>query len=213
MVEVKQNLIKREGVNCSIYDINSVYGSINADISSLTSNVNTICLVGKLKSLTGSALSLEVYRKGIFLPDVNIKSGNIVKNNITNEYYIVVGISNEIIYNELCSVNSLMMKCNSIIDINDEVETADDNGNISKNIVTEVSNLSVYTHSDTLNLKQYDPGQYPQCKFNIYMPSLPVSLNNKIILKTVNPPINLKIVGIDSITYEGLLVVTVITNI
>ncbi len=209
MILEKRQIIESEGVIVDIFNIdNGISGVINW-IPQLT----TKALIGKANKSSNTTLSLEVYRKGIFLPDVNIKNGTLVKNTISNEYYIVVASSDEIIDNQIASVNTLMLKCNAVIDVVGKKETADDVGNIYVDDVIKVSDLNIYMYSDRVDLTQYKPGLYPDNQYTLYIPAVPISLTDKVILKTANPPASLKITGIDSLSYENLLVISVSSSV
>lgn len=197
----KQSIIESEGVNVNIYDITSLLTSSKA-------------LIGRSNRTGNVMLPLEAYRKGIFLPQSNIKNGNIVRNLVTDEAYIVVSSFNEIIDNHLCAINTMMIKCNVVIDIvGDGEETADDVGNIYKTKITKASDLNAYLEINNLNLTQYKEGLYPNNKYNLYIPSLNISLLDQIVVKSLQNNLILKIVGIDNLSYENLIVLTVTSDV
>jgi hypothetical protein len=197
----KQSIIESEGVDVNIYGITSLLTSSKA-------------LIGRSNRTGNVMLPLEAYRKGMFLPQSNIKNGNIVKNLVTNETYIVVSSFNEIIDNRLCAINTMMIKCNVAIDIiGDGEETADDVGNIYKTKITKASDLSAYLEIDNLSLTQYKAGLYPNNRYSLYIPSLDISLLDQIIVKSLHDNLVLKIVSIDNLSYEDLVVLTVTSDV
>lgn len=210
MVKEKQQIIESEGVTVNIFDISLLLG---LDKSEWSPSAVTKALIGKASKGNNTSLSLEAYRKGIFLPGSNIKNGNIVENTVNGDYYIVIASSDEIIDSEIASIHVLMLKCNAVIDIVGEEETADDVGNIFRKPIFKVSDLSVYVQSDKLDVAQYKPGLYLDNRYTLYLPFLPLSMSDKIILKTIQPNLTLKIEGIDSLSYENLLVVSVVSTL
>jgi len=92
-------------------------------------------------------------------------------------------------------------------------ETADDVGNIYLEDVIKVSDLNIYMYSDREELAQYKLGLYPNNQYTLYIPVVPISITDKIILKTKDTPVSLKITGIESHSYENLLVVSVSSSV
>lgn len=196
----KQSIIKSEGVDVDIYDISSILTSSKA-------------LIGRSNRTGNVMLPLEAYRKGMFLPETNIKNGNIVKNSKTGESYIVVSSFNEVIDGLVCAIDVMMLKCNVIVDIIGYVETADEVGNIYKTEVHKATNLSAYLEINNIDLNQYKEGLYPNNEYSLYIPSLDISLLDRIIVKSLKNNLVLKIVGVVNWSYENLNILTVTSDV
>lgn len=194
MIREKHRIINRQGVSVDV-------------ISPANFITPTKALVGRATKQFNSTLALEHFRRGYFLPDVVIDGGYLVYNSVANEYYLTVAMYPEIIDGKLCTNVSHMMVCNSTLNImGDDIETADDRGNITKVPQVKASDLRVYTQVASGDLRLYDTGLHPDTEYVIYAPGISIALLDRVTMKDTVQSTPLKVLRTDYTSYPGVVV-------
>jgi hypothetical protein len=197
VVREKQAIVRREGVPVDIVDTDGVVASTRA-------------LIGRASKQFNSTLSLEHFRRGYFLPEVPVDNGYVCHNIPANEDYILVAVYPEMIRGKVATNASHMMVCNSTLDImGDDIETADDRGNITKEPQVKYSQLKCHTQVNSPDLKLYDTGLHPDTEYVIFAPGVQIAELDRIILTNGIQTLPLKVIQPDYISYPGVVVLQV----
>lgn len=122
IADEKRQLILDEGVPVEVHD----------HIGTLLHT--TKALIGKATRQSMSEVSHEAHRKAHFIPELNIRNGLIVTNTVTQDKYLTLANMVEVYGTELVSTISRMVETNSSITVTGYVETADENGDITRGI-------------------------------------------------------------------------------
>lgn len=200
MIEIKREIILEEGVPVSIFD---------REMESLG---DTTALIGKATKQFASEISLESHRQGQFLPEIELKNGLVVRNNVTNEDYIVVASYPEVIERQLCATIARMIVCNSKMTVGRLVEDADDRGKITREFREIYSNLSIYAEPLESEVRQTDPGKAPKSRYKIYAPSIELDIEDQIQIDVGGVMMPFKLIGYDYLTFRGLTLLEVVTE-
>ena len=194
MIREKHRIINRQGVSVEVISPSNVITPTKA-------------LVGRATKQFNSTLALEHFRRGYFLPSITVDGGYLVHNLIANEYYLTVAMYPEIINGQLASNVSHMVVCNSTLDImGDDIETADDRGNITKTPQVKVTDLRVYTQAASGDLKLYETGLHPETEYVIFAPGMVIAPLDRVTLKDTVQTIPLKVIHTDYTSYPGVVV-------
>lgn len=199
MISTKERIIRTHGTDVTIYD-------------TVLSNYDTVALFGRASKQFNSLISLEAHRKGMFLKDDEVHGGYTVHNHKTNEHYLCVSMYNELIGGEVAAVFSHMVECNSELELSRNKPVADQYGNISKDMVTEVTNVKAFLEADTEALKQHKPGKRPENSYIIFSPSFEVHLMDRIRVKSDHVWFDLKVTHVNYLSYKGVVIMHVETE-
>jgi hypothetical protein len=96
-----------------------------------------------------------------------------------------------------------------VVIMGDDIETADDRGNIITVPQVKASDLKVYTQAVGGDLKLYDTGLHPDTEFIIYAPGISVNLLDRVTLKDTVQNTALKVLRTDYTSYSGVVVLQV----
>lgn len=200
MKKEKEKIILREGSLVEVTDY-------------LSGNVfNTHALIGRASKPSESTLSLEARRRALFLPEIDINNGNIVKNLANGEQYIVVSMMDEVYKNEVLSKVCIMLKCNGYLTVLGEMETADEDGNIKSGWGEKYGDVPVYVDRNVMDLEVVRPGVYEFVSCYIYAPGILVSTLDKLVLRSENRNYNFKAISTDYVSYPGLVIISAETE-
>lgn len=199
MIKEKQKLIKRNGIPVTVYSMDGY-------------TEDTVCLFGRATKQFNNTLSLEYHRRAHFFPGTGVESGCMVINKVVGEKYIVVSTFSEVLNNKHASTIVHMLKCNTGLNVSRDVEIADKRGNIKKTPKSIYADLSVYTQSVTMELRETKIGLFPETDYLIYAPDIDVGLLDRVSLNVGKRVTDLKIVAIDYISYPGLVCIEVSTE-
>lgn len=200
MVETKREIILEEGVPVSILD------------REMNLIKDTTALIGKATRQFFSEISLESHRQGQFFPELNIGNGSIIRNNVTEEDYIVVANYPEIIEQQKCTTIVRMIVCNSKLTIKRLVEDADRFGNIKRSFEEVYSGLSIYAEPLESEIVQKDPGKTFEVRYTIYTPYVEVDEEDQIQIEVGNGMKPFKLVGYDYLSFKGLTILEVVSE-
>jgi len=200
MIEIKREIIQEEGVPVSIFDKDMGFVE------------DTIALIGKATKQFASEISLESHRQGQFLPEVGVRNGLIIRNKVTNEDYIVIANYPEVIEQQVCTIITRMIVCNSKIRVGRLIEDADERGKITKGFKELYTNLSVYAEPLDSEVKQADPGKVPKSSYRIYAPDITVDIEDQILVDIGGQMMPFKLVGYDYLSFKGLTILDVTTE-
>lgn len=195
MITEKHRIIRRMGVTVDI---------ISPDGDVMQSKI----LLGRASQVFSSNMeNIESHRRGQFLPETNIDNGYIVHNPITGEDYLVVSIYSDIINNTLSTKVSHMLVCNVSIDVmGDDIEEADDRGNIRRTPQVKYTDLKAYLEVVNMDVKQYDIGLHPDTEYLVYVSAKDISLLDRVIVTIGERKLPTKVVGTDYAKYPGILI-------
>ena len=200
MIEIKRDIIQEEGVPVSI---------LNKDMDLIE---DTVALIGRATKQFVGEISLESHRQGQFLPELDIRNGLIVRNEIANEDYIIVANYPEILERQKCVTIARMLVCNSKMTVRRLVEDADIHGNIKREFKDIYKDLSIYVEALGSEVKQTNPGKFPQMKCNIFAPDVVLDIEDQIQVEMGGGMAPFKLEGYDYLTFKGLTLIEVITE-
>ena len=170
-------------------------------------------IMGRASSSFTDLVSLEVNKQGIFLPDFDVLSGDIIINDVTNEKFIVCGIHNEFFKEELLSKACAMLKCDSEITIKSYVIGADERGNIINNFETLYENIPCYILPLKDQLKAYESGVFPETTFRVYTTTLDLKQTDKLFVKINDKMEEFKILSKDYLSHDHIVILDVVRDI
>lgn len=200
MIEEKRAIIEEEGLPVTVYDPHN-------DIE-----FQTTALLGKATRQFFSEISLESHRQAQFLPELPIKNGLTVVNNITNEKYLIVASYNEIIDSMKCSTVVRMILCNTVMSVFTMTEDADERGNIKKVPMIKYSDVNVYAEALGGDLKEKSPGIQYESKFKVYSPNIKIDYTDSIALMLDGENVLFKLTGKDTLTFKGVAMIDIVSE-
>lgn len=199
MIDTKREIILEEGIPVKVYDKEDLL-------------CETVALVGKATKQFASEVSLESHRQGQFLPEVEIRNGLTIKNEIAGEDYLIIANYTEVIDRQLCATITRMVVCNSKMTVRRMVEEADDRGKITKSFKEIYSNLSVYVEPIDSDIKQLEPGKAPIFIYKVYAPNILLDIEDQILIDVNGVKTPFKLTGYDYLTFPGLTILGIITE-
>ena len=173
---------------------------------------STKAIIGKATKQALSEISHEYHRKAHFVPELAIDNGLIVKNSVSGDNYITLATMTEAYGSEVVTKIARMALTNSLMTVTGFIETADENGDITKGEAVKAANLPVYVEVLVTELKQYQPGQLTDAEYVIYCPVMDYNVLDKVVIKQGGRSISVKIQYADYLTYEGLVLLHVKTE-
>jgi len=194
MVNEKERIIKKMGTICTI---------LYPDGAEKQSKF----FVRKATSQFTNMIAIESQRKGDFLYVDNITGGCIVTNNVSNESYLVVATNSETFRDMVLSTVTSMFICNSFLTVYSLRQTADENGNITKNPEVILDDCKVYSQVVDQTLKQYAPGLHEETEFIIYAPYFKINTLDQLVLTSSFDNYRLKVVASYTVNYPGIVVI------
>ncbi|WP_426455299.1 hypothetical protein ACP26L_36390 (plasmid) [Paenibacillus sp. S-38] len=195
MIDIKRDIILTEGTEMEIIPVSGT--------PSLTT-----ALVGRASKQFDSSVSLETHRRGQFLPEAAVKTGDVLRHTVASESYLVISTLNEIIQNEVAAIVAHMFICNSAITVSGVTETLTPRGDVKKVDAVKFADLICYSSSKSARLHQKDPGVLIENDYTIYAPATtPISTLDKLRLTAGTTAVPLKVIDTDYITYPGLVVI------
>lgn len=199
MIDEKREIILSEGVPVEVID---PAGTITP----------TLALVGRSSRQSNAIITLEAHRRGHFLPEINIDSGDHVHNTVTDERYLVIGLLRELIMNEVAASIAHMVLCNTKLTVSSLTETVNDRGDIvTENLVT-VNGLDVFVQALNASLKQETPGMFVDAEYLISAPAVDINPLDRVVVESGVRQIPLKVVHLDYITYPGTVLIQACTE-
>ncbi len=199
MYEIKQQIILSEGIPVTLNNPDS-------------SVVETTALLGRAVKQFNSMISLEAHRRALCLPDTNFQNGTVIVNGVTNETFLTVATFNEVINNTIACIVGYLLTCNSNIDVYGVNRVANEFGDIVNEKSLKISDLHIFTQTMTSNLKQQDSGIFLDTEFLIYAPYFELETLDRVVLKKENRNVDLKVIHVDSISYDGVIVIQACTD-
>ena len=200
MIEIKRDIIQEEGVPVSI---------LNKDMDLIE---DTVALIGRATKQFVGEISLESHRQGQFLPELDIRNGLIVRNEIANEDYIIVANYPEILERQKCVTIARMLVCNSKMTVRRLVEDADIHGNIKREFKDIYKDLSIYAETLESKVTQKDPGKIMEVSYKIFAPGIEIETEDQIQIVVGGKEIPFKLTGYDPLTFGGLTLIEVVSE-
>jgi hypothetical protein len=194
MIEEKRDIILTEGVPVDIVDFD---GTVTP----------TLAIIGRASRQSSAVITLEAHRRGIFLPEIDLRSGSVVISTVTNERYLAVGLMKEQIGTEIASIISHMMLCNTKMSLSTLAQTVNSRGDVVKGDVAKYTDLDVFTQAISSELRQQNAGLLHDAEYLIYAPEIEASLLDKLTLTVGTRKTPLKVVNVDYVTYPGITLV------
>lgn len=195
MVDEKRAIILSEGISVQLLDYQ---GTLQA---------TSKALLGRFTKTNEAGL--EHHRKGVFLPDLDVKNGDLILAVATNEHYLVLATMDEIIEDKVASKIAKLLACNTELKVEGISQIADANGNIRKTPVVKVYGLKCHITSITAQLRQYNPGLHPDAQFRIYCPVFDIDLLDKVTMQVNGKSVPLKVMATDYISFSGVVILDV----
>lgn len=197
MIEEKRQIIETEGVPV---EVRKMDGTV----------IQATCLIGRAnRSNNSSTLTLEAHRRGQFLPEVPVESGDTVFHTLIGERYIVIANMDEIMGGQLAANITHMAICNTKITVSGITETVSPRGDVKKVDTVKHADLDVYTVAANATLQQQNPGLLHDAEYMIYAPGVDISLLDKVALTVGARAIPLKVTHVDYISYPGMALIQV----
>ncbi|SNS22147.1 hypothetical protein SAMN05446037_100688 [Anaerovirgula multivorans] len=200
MLETKREIIEDEGLPVTVFD-----GRNNELFS-------TTALVGKATRQFFSEISLESHRQGQFFPELQVKNGMIVRNNVTSEHYLVMANYPEVIEGALATTITRMISCNSKLKVFTIFESADTKGNITRSPVDKYSDIKVYIEFIGGGLEQKKHGQHYEMIYKVHAPYLELGNTDRLSIEINGSYKEFKLLSIDTTTFLGTSHITVSTE-
>jgi hypothetical protein len=168
----------------------------------------TKCLMSKASTQFNSMLSLEAHRKGDFIYSDNVQGGCIIRNDVNNEEYLVVGTYLPVFKDMVLSTTCHMVFINALLTVSRDSKKADTNGNVKVVPVDVYPNMKVFIQAVDANLRQTDAGILDDAEYLVYASKMDLNLLDKLALTTSDgKTISLKAVHLDPYTYDGVVVI------
>lgn len=200
MYEIKQQIIQSEGIPVTLYNPDATV-------------VDTTALLGRAVKQFNSMISLEAHRRALCLPDTNFQNGTVIISNVTNEKFLTVATFNEVINSTVACIVGYLLTCNSLIDVYGVNRVvASDFGDIVNEKTLKISDMHIFTQTMTSNLKQQDSGIFLDTEFLIYAPYFELEALDRVVLKKDSRTVNLKVIHVDSISYDGVILIQACTE-
>lgn len=194
MSSEKRDIILSEGVPVEVSDLS---GTV----------VNTIALLGRSNRQFSTMVSLEAHRRGHFIPDISVDSGDSVLNTVTGDRYVVAASYREIYQQLEISIVTHLVLCNTKLTVTIFSEVVNARGDIKKTEVVKYDNVDVFTQSVTQSLRQENPGLYVDSEYVIHAPAIDVKTLDKVTLTAGTRKTPLKVVDTDYITFPGMVII------
>jgi len=173
---------------------------------------STKALLGKATKQFFSEISLEYHRKAQFVPELDVKNGQIVRVIPTGEHYLIMATYNEVFGTEKLATITRLVECNNEVLIQTLVETADDDGNIYRTPTPIVNGLKAYVEMKGGDLVQYKPGLQSRLEFDVYIPVIDVEVLDQIHLNINGKFVPFKVEYIDELSFQGIMILRVSTE-
>ncbi len=199
MLEDKKQIILDEGLPIEVQNYD---GTIICETRALFGRAST----------QNFETRLEHFRRMQFLPEVPVKNGNIIKNIMSGEYYLMVASMHEVIYEYNVAISAIVIACNATVKVEGIKEVGDSKGNIVKTPDLRVDNLKAYIVPCVSELKQYDPGLHPDADFRIYVPDCVFKILDTVTTVINDNIIKLKVVAVDYLSFPGVAILDVKTE-
>lgn len=201
MRSTKIRIIQKEGVNVQV----ERYATKNL--------INTKALLGRGAKTNANMKLLEGQKEGIFLPDLQIDSGDFVHNKTHSEIYVVSGTHQEYYRDTALSIVANLLKCNNTLTVKGNQTVADNRGNLKTVFTVTYDGVPCHLQIVTNALRQYEPGIHPDTEYRIYTTSLDVKETDKVSIKVRGKDEEFKVLAKDYITYPMMLVLDVSRDI
>jgi len=198
--DLKQSLILTEGTPVEIMDHTG------------TILFKTKAIIGKVSSTTMSEINFEYSRKGLIIPNLDIRNGLILRKTVTGETFIIVAVFDEVINNTKQSTSIRLIQTNSWASIKGFTEIADDYGNIISDEVTKATKLPVHVSVANARLMQFKPGLKEIVEYRIYAPHCEAEILDRVGLMINGGELNFKVESVDLLTFPGLVLLDVRTE-
>lgn len=174
---------------------------------------NTKAIIGRATSTITNMSMLEDQKEVIFDYLFDLKSGDFVINQSTNEKYVVGAIHNEMFKNDVISHVGAVLKCNNLATIKSLQQIADNRGNLKNQFVSIYNQIPCFVKNVGDELKQYDSGLHPDTEYRIYTTLLTVKETDKIYITVQGQLEEFKILTKDYISFSGMLIIDVCRDI
>lgn len=168
----------------------------------------TFAVIGRISRNSTDAISVEHQRRGVFLLDSGIKNGAIVTNTLTGEKFIDVSVYPMVYNDRIVAYTSLLFICNMHAMVIGYDVLVDYHGNRTP-VERDPLDVEGYALVITDKLKQYDPGIMPNALYKLFIPVIPLDYKDRFIINGRN----YKVVAIDNLSFDGLLVVQIGTDV
>lgn len=173
--------------------------------------VSTKVVAGRI-SVDSRGRKLDAFKRLLFPPSVEVANGHYVNFTVEDTLFLITATIPEMVRGRRIAYRCEGVKCNVTLTVKGYEETADEYGNIKKVHVEKVTDLACYMESVSGELRQYDPGKYPDVEYIVYSPVIEVDLLDTLEVTIDSEVVPLKVVEIDKITHPGVLLISVKTE-
>ena len=170
------------------------------------------CLISKASHFNNSLEAVESHRKGDFMVGDNVTSGCYITNKVTGEQFITIAMYPSSYKDKFLSTVYRMLVVNSTLSVKRFEETADENGNITKEENDIISDLPSFIEVITQDLRQFKPGLQDDSEYLIFIPSQELNTLDNIYINVEGRELKLKLVSEDYITFKGISILEVKTE-
>lgn len=180
---------------------------------SRTPTSGSYALITQLEKNASPNMRIEaVMRNLCCLASDSVVAGEIIQSDLTNLIYVTVSRTEDAVENVVLKTVHAAYLTNATMTVAQEVESADQYGNITKTFNTVVSGLPVY--ADVLNdgLKINTGGLIPTTHLRVY--SIPTSgtLQDRVQLELNNTLRNFTIQSVDDLSYPNIHILEMISD-
>jgi len=199
----KARIIRRQG--------NDV--TVTRYVNGIPTSYDTKALIGRMNKGVTNMKQLESFKEGIFLPDVDIDSGDFVRNHSQDENYVVSGTHFEPFKNTTLSVVCNLLKCNHLLTIKSLEKVADARGNLKNELVVKVQGVPCFVEKVTSDLRQIEAGIHPDTEYRVYTTALSVKETDQVALVIQGQEKTFKVTATDYDTFPKMLVLEVCSDV
>jgi hypothetical protein len=199
MIEEKRAIILSEGTPVEV-------------VGTTGTAIPTVALIGRSSRQSNAIITLEAHRRGHFLPEIAVTSGDYVNNLSTGEKYLVVGLLQELLLNEVAALVTHMVLCNSKMTVSSLTETVNERGDIVQSDVVTTNGLDCFVEALSSAMKEQNPGLFVDAEYRIFAASVDINTMDKVVLMAGARPIPLKVVHMDYLTYPGTVILHACTE-
>lgn len=198
-MNAKARIIKRQGndVQVSRYVLGSLV------------TIETKALIGRMNKTVTNMKQLESYKEGIFLPDVDVDSGDFVYNVSQNENYVVSAVYPEPFKNKTISLVTNLLKCNHLLTVKTLKKVADTRGNTKTELVVSYNGVPCFVEEVTNELRQIDAGIHPDTEYRIYTSALDIKETDQASIQIRGVEERFKVIARNYVTFPKMLVMEV----
>lgn len=169
----------------------------------------TVALIGRMNKTLANMKQLESYKEGIFLPDMDIDSGDFVYNTSQSENYVVSAVYPEPFRNQTISLVTTLLKCNHLLNVKNMQKVADTRGNLKSELVTVYKAIPCFVEEVTNELRQTDAGIHPDTEYQVYTTALDIKETDQVSLRVRGAEDKFKVIALNYVTFPQMLVIQV----